>query len=122
MKKYIVKDILKYVSTQEGIIKKDLLGKGNDIDVKTVLNYLAKGGKIATVSTKKQCEYCEEIAGSYNYYTDGTWVWPEWLFHYIIKHRIKLPDAFIKHIVYNNDYNKELIQKIVNQELEIDFE
>ena len=27
--------------------------------------------------------------------TDGEWIWPEGLFHYIEKHNVKLPDEFI---------------------------
>ncbi|SEL72776.1 hypothetical protein SAMN04487910_3192 [Aquimarina amphilecti] len=120
MKKHIVKDILNYILTENDIIKPDLINASNYKDANEVINYLKKGGKISTVSSERQCEYCGELAGSINYYTDGTWVWPEWLSHYVIKHQIKLPFDFVEQII-NNNYDGELVQKIVNQELEIQF-
>ncbi len=29
--------------------------------------------------------------------TDGTWVWPEGLWHYVDVHSVRLPDEFIQH-------------------------
>mmetsp|Transcript_1152 Transcript_1152/g.1622 ORF Transcript_1152/g.1622 Transcript_1152/m.1622 type:complete len:193 (+) Transcript_1152:251-829(+) len=31
--------------------------------------------------------------------TDGQFVWPEGLFHYIIKHNVKIPENFLNHIM-----------------------
>src|ERR1041385_1692157 len=30
-------------------------------------------------------------------FTDGVWVWPQGLFHYIDKHDVMLPDEFVDH-------------------------
>lgn len=30
--------------------------------------------------------------------TDGTWVWPEGLAHYVVAHNVRLPDTFVDHM------------------------
>jgi hypothetical protein len=34
--------------------------------------------------------------------TDGRWVWPEGLWHYVADHRVRLPDAFVAEAAENN--------------------
>ena len=33
--------------------------------------------------------------------TDGTWVWPEGLVHYVDAHRLPLPKEFVDHVLAN---------------------
>ena len=35
-------------------------------------------------------------------YSDGTYVWPQGLAHYIEKHNVKLPDDFVSHMKVKN--------------------
>jgi len=35
-------------------------------------------------------------------FTDGVWCWPEGLLHYVLVHKILLPENFICHIIENN--------------------
>ncbi|WP_343914116.1 hypothetical protein [Aquimarina litoralis] len=71
-----LKDILNYIFTDADLVTPDLIKKQN-YDTVEVINYLEKGGKVSSVSSKRRCEICGKIAGSINYYTDGSWVWPE---------------------------------------------
>jgi hypothetical protein len=41
--------------------------------------------------------------------TDGKYVWPEGLVHYIDKHQIWLPDNFVQHSKSNFDFDPDLI-------------
>lgn len=47
------------------------------------------------------CRICKEHLGTYCL-TDGIWIWPEKLDHYIEKHNIILPDEFIQFAKNNN--------------------
>ena len=57
------------------------------------------------------CRICGNTLGSYER-TDGTYIWPVDLSHYIRYHEIRLPMEFIKHIRTNsirtiNDYETD---------------
>ncbi|MFD2565702.1 hypothetical protein [Aquimarina rubra] len=119
MKAHKLKDILNYILKEDDFIISDLLEAGN-YNANEVIDYLKKGGKISSVSSQRECEICGKLAGSINYYTDGNWVWPEWITHYILDHRIKLPDGFIDHVKKDN-LDQNLIQLIVNQDIEIEL-
>lgn len=69
-----------------------------------VLDYLG-AGRVASdhdghcrcrfkCSTGEQPMRCRDL-------TDGTWVWPESLVHYVDKHDVVLPDEFIDHAERN---------------------
>ena len=34
--------------------------------------------------------------------TDGVWLWPEGLYHYVEDHNVRLPKEFISHIRLND--------------------
>jgi len=46
-----------------------------------------------------RCRICKEHVGSKDK-GDGTWVWPEGLSHYVREHKVKLPDDFIRWVIY----------------------
>lgn len=91
-------DLGKLISENDYEIKKELINKSQDeLEYQAkVISYLKSGYKYSTVSSIKFCEFCDEIAGSFVYFTDGIWVWANWLIHYVEKHKILLPDAFKK--------------------------
>src|SRR5262245_57557729 len=59
--------------------------------------------KGATYETWRGLSHCRFRCGvddremGFRDYTDGLWVWPEGLYHYIENHDVRLPDDFIVH-------------------------
>jgi len=43
------------------------------------------------------CRLCGKLNGT-SEYTDGVYVWPEGLSHYVRKHHVRLPDEFVRHV------------------------
>ena len=47
------------------------------------------------------CRICDTIDGS-GEYTDGVYVWPEGLMHYVAAHDVRLPEEFVAHVLAQN--------------------
>jgi hypothetical protein len=62
----------------------------------TVLNHLQHGKVHAQYKGPSACRVCGVSTGSRDF-TDGTYVWPEGLAHYITMHSVKPPADFIEH-------------------------
>lgn len=60
--------------------------------------YFANGTLFRTFMGHSPCRICGQDNGAVEY-TDGTYVWPEGLAHYIEAHNVRLPDALIRHAV-----------------------
>lgn len=58
--------------------------------------YFAAGTLYRTYMGYSPCRICGEDNGALEY-TDGTYVWPEGLAHYIYDHEVRLPDEVVKH-------------------------
>lgn len=58
--------------------------------------YFASGRLFRTCMRYSKCRVCGENNGSVEY-TDGTYVWPEGLAHYIYEHAVRLPDELVGH-------------------------
>ncbi len=70
----------------------------DDTEKQTVIEYLKKGTALAHYRGFSWCRFkCSGGYGSADM-TDGTYIYPEGLVHYLENHHIKLPDAFINHI------------------------
>lgn len=54
-------------------------------------------------------------------YTDGKFVWPQGLIHYLLVHRIQLPKKFIDHCL-NNDLAIDELTNIADKKYEIDYD
>lgn len=70
-----------------------------------VVNYLKSGKEFNAYFGYSYCRFNCGIGDRYmggKDLFDGTFVWPEGLFHYIDKHEIKLPNYFLYHIERNN--------------------
>ena len=56
-----------------------------------------------------ECGITDEEMGSLAF-TDGVWIWPQGLAHYIVEHGVTLPDVFVDHARSNGwkvpDYNE----------------
>ena len=46
--------------------------------------------------TSDDCRFCNEFNGT-GELTDGTYVWPEGLAHYVTEHNVRLPEGFVSH-------------------------
>lgn len=119
---YIINDIFNQILDDKEHIKPELINKSDYHDLDLIINYLENGGKIVTMASKEDCKLCGEVAGSRNYFTDGKWIWPIWIKHYLVQHKLKLPEQFILYIRENNFKIMEvnLMRKIVNQEIDYD--
>ncbi|WP_442266752.1 hypothetical protein ACSIGC_03370 [Tenacibaculum sp. ZS6-P6] len=115
-KEYIIKDILNFILI-DGKINQDALSSDLIKNKDKILKYLNNGYKVSTVSTIQQCEICNKPAGPINYFSDGYWIWPKWLNHYLTEHNIKFPKKFLERMELNN-YNID--KNFVRQVLEDD--
>ena len=43
------------------------------------------------------CRFCQQPNGSLEQ-TDGAYLWPQGLAHYLLKHAVRLPEPFVEHV------------------------
>lgn len=68
-----------------------------DVDERDqIVNYLGRGMAVRYYMGKSACRFCGQLVGS-GEYSDGTFVWPEGLAHYVAEHDVRLPAAFVDH-------------------------
>ena len=71
-----------------------------------VLNYLRGGRQFALGGALQAgfstCRICDEIDGTKEF-TDGAYVWPEGLTHYVAVHDVRLPEEFVAHVLAQDD-------------------
>lgn len=58
--------------------------------------YLDDGMIAKSWMGRSRCQICGTLLGSSDL-TDGTFIWPEGLSHYLVAHAVRLPQAFVKH-------------------------
>lgn len=64
-----------------------------------VLRYLRAGKVLVTFPEPSFCRFdCGETAMGTKDLTDGRYVWPEGLAHYVERHGVRLPEAFVGHV------------------------
>ena len=67
----------------------------------TIVNYLSSGVVVHEFLGYSSCRFgaCvpDELMGSREF-SDGVWIWPEGLAHYVEHHHVKLPDDFLQHL------------------------
>lgn len=66
--------------------------------VDVVANYLNQGAFIEQYRGSSWCRICNCSNGSVEL-TDGTYVWPNGLAHYVREHKVRLPEEFIQHVI-----------------------
>jgi len=65
-----------------------------------VLTYLRAGTSLVEYPDASFCRFaCGEEAMGTRDLTDGRWVWPEGLAHYVERHDVRLPEVFVAHAV-----------------------
>jgi hypothetical protein len=63
-----------------------------------VSQYLASGTMARAFMGRSVCRLCG-TANGFAEYTDGTYIWPSGLGHYVDEHNVRLPDEFVQHAV-----------------------
>lgn len=58
--------------------------------------YFVSGTLFRAFMGYSPCRICGENNGAVEY-TDGTYVWPEGLAHYVYDHAVRLPDVVVSH-------------------------
>lgn len=53
---------------------------------------------VASSDLKSPCLVCGAFQSSSDFRSDGDWLWPADLVHYISQHRVRLPESMILHI------------------------
>lgn len=79
-----------------------------------VIDYLKKGETVVEYRGWSWCRFgCSGAYGSADL-TDGTYIYPEGLVHYIEKHNVRLPVDFINHIYGKSEKTKSIITQTLS--------
>lgn len=70
-------------------------------DENKVMNYLGSGVTFVHWRGLSWCRICNNEFNGSKCLTDGTWIWPEGLSHYISEHSLQLPGEFVEHMKSN---------------------
>ena len=65
-------------------------------DVRVICGYLEDGAVARKYRGLSKCRFCGEFVGSLER-TDGVYIWPDGLAHYVREHSVRLPDEFLAH-------------------------
>ena len=60
--------------------------------------YLGAGTEIEMYMGFSHCRLCEKRDNGSRELTDGVYVWPEGLKHYVADHNVRLPRRFVEHV------------------------
>ncbi len=74
-------------------------------DRERIVHYLANGCVVTSFLGYSFCRFRCGIADSEmgsSDLTDGVWIWPEGLHHYVEMHSVKLPGVFVEHMRSQN--------------------
>lgn len=70
-----------------------------DADERTqVVDYLGRGQVARAYLGVSRCRFCDAAVGSQEF-SDGVFIWPEGLAHYVDKHGVRLPGRFVSHVL-----------------------
>jgi len=68
-----------------------------------VFDYLTRGLLARAYMGRSTCRICGDPENGNLELTDGTFLWPEGLAHYVRDHDVRLPTAFIEHVNQQED-------------------
>jgi hypothetical protein len=63
-----------------------------------VIQYLLRGRRHEAYMGMSTCRLCDQDNGCLDL-TDGVYVWPDGLVHYVRDHAVKPPQAFVDHVL-----------------------
>lgn len=69
-----------------------------------VVDYLTRGLVARAYMGRSRCRICGDPQNGNLELTDGTFLWPEGLAHYVRNHDVRLPTAFVEHILEQDDH------------------
>jgi hypothetical protein len=72
-------------------------GRLTDEDRDDASDYLRRGFIVRAYMGQSSCRMCGASNGSLEL-SDGTYVWPEGLAHYVSEHNVRLPGSFLTHL------------------------
>lgn len=81
----------------------DFVDEGWDRDVRDLIDdYLRRGFVVRACMGYSPCRFCGRDNGALEL-SDGVFVWPEGLAHYVADHAVRLPDEFVSHVLQEID-------------------
>jgi hypothetical protein len=89
---------------QNGDSLENAVAKASLENIDRIISYLKSGvaGAVAPGISRDFLSPRHEIIGSLALRTDGEFLWPSDLAHYVEKYRVGLPVAFLKHMEIND--------------------
>src|SRR5688572_4274328 len=81
-------------------VPQELVGEMSDSVREAVCAYLRDGKLFETYCGLSWCRFdcgVDDREMGHREFTDGEWVWPEGLVHYVSVHSVSLPEEFIAH-------------------------
>jgi hypothetical protein len=91
-------NLLRLIGDENSKIKKELVTYSQEPDEEKLLSYLSNGRIWVAVASLERCVFCDHFAGPRTYMTDGKWLWPKFILHYVEVHDLQLPASFLEHI------------------------
>lgn len=92
---------------------RDFVGDMPDDDRDTLVQFLRNGLVARTMMGYSPCRMCGVDNGS-SELTDGTFIWPEGLAHYVEVHSVELPQVFI-------DYALDRIEEFFTSDVDLEW-
>lgn len=80
----------------------------DDDERELVRRYLSHGLVARVYMGMSRCRFCSEKVG-YRELTDGEYIWPEGLAHYVTEYQVRLPQDFIAHVHEQQGQFKEMV-------------
>jgi hypothetical protein len=82
--------------------RKSVAPRWSDSQRTAVIDYLLRPEDVVHYMGLSPCRMCDRLVGSREF-TDGTWVWPEGLVHYLDVHQVRPPADFVAWVLANSE-------------------
>ena len=73
-----------------------------------IVQYLKNGREINAYRGSSPCRLCDKRNNGSREQSDGTYIWPNGLAHYVEDHNIRLPDKFVEYLRMINFKHKKI--------------
>ena len=111
----------KFFQEDRFIYPHEIVSESKLPDMLKLADYVAKGNSAIAWKGYSACRICDKILGT-RCLTDGAYIWPEKLEHYIVEHDIFLPQEFIDHAKNNKwQVKKPIIMVLIMGKLIVHF-
>ena len=74
-----------------------------------LIEYVRSAPMVVATSGQKACALCDAELSVSSFQSDGAWLWPQDLGHYMANHGVRLPDAFAMHIKANGYQTPDVV-------------